>query len=393
MSVASPNDPLHGARVLFYVVSPLLGGAERQALHVARHLQGLGCEVHVWSCQDGEGAFREACRAEGFPWAVHRFRWPCRKSSLLRDGWRLRRALRRARPDVILPYTAWPNVGCGLVWRGSGARACLWGQRNVHGLSGHMLERIAFRQVSTVIANAVHELEYLRDLLGPTPATLHVVPNGSRLDVAQRTRADWRADLAIPAEAVVVTMLAHRRTVKNHTLLLQAWRHVVARTGPETSLPVLLLAGAPGDADPQVQQGLADLGPSARARLLGPVSDVAGLLAASDIGVLTSLHEGLPNALIEYMAAGLPVVASDIPGNREVLGHDPRQPLFPSGDPVALATRLQAFMDDPATRQDVGTRNRDRAARQFSVDAMCTATTAILRDALASSPRRRRPVS
>ncbi|OPZ04347.1 MAG: putative glycosyltransferase EpsD [candidate division BRC1 bacterium ADurb.BinA364] len=114
-----------------------------------------------------------------------------------------------------------------------------------------------------------------------------------------------------------------------------------------------------------------------------------GLLGASDLGVLCSKSEGLPNAILEYMANGLPVVASDLPGNREALGDDPLQILPASGDADSLAERMLSFLQSPRLSRDVGERNRLRAEQEFSLKSMCEKSVAILNDLLAQSERRR----
>lgn len=372
------GSDLRGRRVLFVFCALELGGAERQGLLLARYLREQGCDVTVWATHPGPGLVAQRCRELGIPWAVHRFHWPCRKSSLLRDGWRMVRALRRERPDVILSYTTWPNVGCGLTWRWSPAKICVWGQRNVNDLRGDAVERLAYRRVSAVVCNAEHEVDYLHNTLGETPAPVSVVHNGVDLAPAGKTRAKWRAELGIDPNTTVVTMIANFRPQKDHATLLRAWQKVVAPTSERRRSRRLLLAGAPQHSFGSVRRLAGELGLHDTVTFLGQVRDVSGLLAASDVGVLTSTHEGLPNAVIEYMAAGLPVAATDLPGNRETLGMDPEQPFCEPGDTDSVAARLQLLLSNSDLMRKLGERNRRRAAEVFSVDAMCEAAAGIL---------------
>jgi glycosyltransferase involved in cell wall biosynthesis len=144
------------------------------------------------------------------------------------------------------------------------------------------------------------------------------------------------------------------------------------------------LAGARQESYESVHGLARDLGLLDTVHFLGQVEDVSGLLAASDIGVLASKHEGFPNVLIEYMASGLPVVATDLPGSREALGQHVMQPLCDLGDSDSLATGLMSLLRDPSARRDVGARNRQRATERFSVDRMCKATTGIMSALLAT---------
>jgi len=176
----------------------------------------------------------------------------------------------------------------------------------------------------------------------------------------------------------VATMVANFRFQKDHPTLLHAWCKVLATfpEGPKRSR--LLLAGAPQQSYENVHQLASTLGLLDSVSFFGQVRDVSGLLAASDIGVLTSTHEGLSNAIIEYMGSGLPVVATDLPGNREVLGDDPQQPFCKPDDPDSLADRLESLLHNRELRQKLGTRNRKRASEEFSMDEMCEKTVRII---------------
>jgi len=372
---------LAGKRFLFVFCSLGLGGAERQGMLLARYLNSLGCDVRVWG-NDGPGLIAEQCEEVGIPWAIHRFRWPCRKSSLVRDGFRMVRALRQERPNVILTYTKWANVSCGLTWRLSPAEVCIWGQRDIHWLRGDAVERFAYRGVSAVICNAEHEVDYLRQTLGETPVPVSVVHNGINLAACTKTRAEWRAELGIEKDITVATMVANFRPEKDHLTLLHAWRKLLATISEGQTRPYLLLAGAPLESQKSVQIVASTLGLLDTVKFLGQVRDISGLLDASDIGVLTSTHEGLSNAIIEYMASGLPVVATDLPGNHEALGDDPQQPFCEAGNPDSLVAGLQPLLNFPNLRKKLGTRNRQRASAEFSIDAMCEKTVAIIVDLL-----------
>ena len=163
-----------GKRILFVFCSLNFGGAERQGMHLARYLNQRDADVQVLSTLHGHGAVADMCETAGIPWATCRSLWPCRKSSLLRDGLRLLHVLRHIQPDVILAYTHSPNVGCGLVWRWSKAKAFIWGQRNVNQERGDAVERLAWRHASTVIGNANHMLDYFNQKLGPTSAIRYI---------------------------------------------------------------------------------------------------------------------------------------------------------------------------------------------------------------------------
>jgi glycosyltransferase involved in cell wall biosynthesis len=371
-----------GKRFLFVFCSLNFGGAERQGLHLALYLKRCGANVQVLSTLAGHGPVADMCESTGIPWSTCRFLWPCRKSSLLRNGLRLLHVLRYIQPDVIIAYTHSPNVGCGLVWRWSKAKIFIWGQRNVWQVRGDSVERFAWRHASAVIGNAHHMLDYLGKKLGPTQAPIHIIHNGVKLPPALRTRFEWRAGLGIAEDATVATMVANFRSQKDHQTLLHSWKRIIDTCKPDEAIPHLLVAGAAQDTYDNVRKLASQLKLLGSINFLVPVADVTGLLAASDIGVLTSHHEGLSNSVIEYMAAGLPVVATDLPGNQEALGDDLYQPLVRCGDPVDLADKLLSLIKDPKCRRTIGERNRKRAESEFSVQAMCEQTVTIINDLL-----------
>ena len=379
------RSALAGKRCLFALCGFELGGAERQALHLARHLQAEGCSVKVWGHHhrwSGAELVIEHCEAAGIPWAEHRFRWPSRKTDFLRDGSQWLRGLWREKPEIVLSYTPWPSVACGLFWRLSPAKAFIWGQRDTGDLRGDAVERFACRSASAVVCNAAHEVDYLRRALGEIPGPVSVIHNGIELPPAENSRREWRISLGIDRETPVATMLANFRPQKDHGALLHAWKRLLDSRQDAKRPPRLLLAGAPQDSHMPAHRLAADLGLLDTVTFLDQVRDITGLLAATDVGVLISSHEGLPNAVLEYMAAGLPVVATDLPGNREALGDDPGQPLCAIGDEETLAAVLATLIDGPSLRERLGSRNRERAAAEFSIDSMCVKSVRLIANLL-----------
>ena len=349
-----------------------MGGAERQALHLARYLKSRGHDVVMWSCilRDESGPVQQECARSGIPTASHRFLWPCRKSSLLRDSWRLLRALRQEKPEVILSYCTSPNVGMGLVWKFSTAKACFWGQRDIHSLHGDRMERLAYRRVSGVICNATHEIEYLRQMLGEGKTPIRVIHNGLVPATPELNRDAWREKLKVESDAILAIMLAHFRPEKDHTTLLLAWQQVQQKRQGQIPKAYLILAGAPQTTFSEMQSQIETLGLQDTVRLAGQVQDVTGLLEASDISLLISHHEGLSNSVLESMASALPMLASDLSANREALGEENNECFCPPGDNNVLATKLLRLIEDEQLRKDWGGRNQQRAKEHFSIEAL-----------------------
>lgn len=360
-----------------------LGGAERQGLLLARHLkEHQAAEVQVWGLGSGGGAVADQCEAWGIPWRALPLHWGLRRRlpHLLRFWWRLR----SAQPQLLLSYTKVPNLAAALLWRWCGVRLCVWNQADAGLLlPPTWLHRWAISQVDQFIANAEGGRQYLLETFGLVPSRVCLIRNGVSLAPAVDDRSTWRQRLSVSADAVVVVMVANLSRYKDHATLLRAWQLVVSRMG---RADLLVLAGRFDDQAESLQQQAEQLGIVAQLRFLGAVTDVAGLLAAADLCVHSSPSEGVPNAVLEAMASGLPVIGSDIPGLREAVGEEGFSLLAPAGDAEAMAALLQRLMQDSAERQRQGALMRQRAEQQFGLERMCCETVDYLQAALDGTP-------
>ena len=201
-----------------------------------------------------------------------------------------------------------------------------------------------------------------------TRAQSRVILNG--VDVARLTshaleRWDARAALGLPQDARVIGTAARFDEVKRLDLLLRALAALPSAT--------LVLIGDGPEAG-ALRALAARLGVAARVRFAGAVVDAARLFRAFDVFAAPSRKEGLPLAVVEAMALGLPVVASDIPAHREALG--PSAPLV-EGTESALAARLDEVLGHEGLRTQLGAQNRTRARSELDARAMVTALEAL----------------
>lgn len=175
-----------------------------------------------------------------------------------------------------------------------------------------------------------------------------------------------RSKLGVPEGAVVVGCVAQLLPVKGHPTLLEA----LART-PSIRL---WLAGRELDADyaAGLRRQIAELGLGDRVALLGEVREVPALLAELDAFVLPTLNEwrmeGCPVALLEAMSSGLPCVATDIPGSRDVVEADVSGILVPAKDGAALGAALARLASDPALRRTMGEAARARVVGKYAIE-------------------------
>jgi glycosyltransferase involved in cell wall biosynthesis len=400
--ISASNEPLAAPalrsvltrrRIVFLLCNFDLGGAERQAILFARYLQqSLGARPQVWGFANN---LEDASQRRAWKLALqYRVKtrsvphsWGVRSPSRLFRLTRFSALLRAARPDLLLPYTTLPNVVCGLTWRAGGVQSCIWNQRD-EGLGWPIPWcRRAAVQTPAFIANTARGRQFLLEEGAVDPSLVHVIPNALDPMPARDNRTTWRCRLGLADKQIVAVSVANLQSNKDHTTLLKAWRIMLDAVEPDAAgdPPVLLLAGYHGGTFPAIRALADELHLSQAVHFLGPIEDVTGLYAAADLGILSSRSEGLPNAVLEAMAAGLPVAGTDIPGIREALGIDgghAAPTLSPAGDAAVMGRRLTQLVKDKTLREELGAQNRRRVDTVFAPGVVFPVMARVLANAL-----------
>lgn len=317
-------------RILHAISEMGTGGAESLVVELVRRGAEVGWESAVAS---GGGRRADELIAAGVP----HFASPVPRRSV-RGVLRARSAAVRAvaafRPDIVVAH----NVSASLVTRiarpGVPVLTVFHGvaesdYRNAARVLRHTSDHVV--AVAEVIANRLTDA-------GLRGVELTVIRNAVTT-LPDPGRAAARQQLDIPAGVPVALCLARMVPQKRHDVLLDAWAQLA---GDE----ILLLAGdGPQRRDLEAKaQPLGD-----RVRFLGSRSDVSVLLAAADVTVLTSDWEGLPISVLESLAAGRPVIATDVDGVRETLAPGGGRLVAP-GDAAAVAAGLREMLHDDASR-------------------------------------------
>jgi glycosyltransferase involved in cell wall biosynthesis len=211
-------------------------------------------------------------------------------------------------------------------------------------------ERMSFRLAHRVIANCqVVQNMLTREGVNPQRIIQHY--NGLDLDRMKVPSGTSRSEalhrFGLPADRRLITIIANlRNPVKDHPMLLRAAARVRA-VAPDAAF---VIAGE-GELMPSLRELAVELEIADDVHFIGRCDDVAMLLHASNVGVLSSKAEGFANAILEYMAAGLPVVATDVGGVREAIVEDETGFIVPSGDDQQMAERIiQVLADDEQAR-------------------------------------------
>ena len=381
---------LRGTRVLFVVSWADLGGAERNALALAERLRSdHGAEVEAFALTTREGSAQRVFTERGIPWQGSDLQWYGSRVEKARVLSRLTRRLRRRRPDVLMPYCTAPNVLCGLVWRWTGALVCVWNQRDVNPSRrfGAAVIRRSLDRTPLALANSSAARDFLVTDWGARAERVRVALDRVEPVSALEDRASWRSRLGIGTDVVAACMAAHLHEYKDHATLLRAWRLVLDRNRGG-SRPVLLLAGRPAGTEAALKALAYDLELGDAVRFLGEVRDMGGLIQASDLGVLSSRRESRPRSVLEYMAAGLPVAATDIPAVRELVGDEGRRFLAAPGDAEALADILLQLVVNAELRSAAGAANERLARDTLTSSGGSAEAAALVAEALERAKRR-----
>jgi glycosyltransferase involved in cell wall biosynthesis len=370
---------LSGKRIIFVLGNLDLGGAERQALILAKHLsEQEQAHVEVWGFNHS-GPIATICEQSGLAWRVVPSPLAGGHLGRLIRLARFARHLRRAQPDILLPYTLIPNVVCGLVWKWTGARSCVWNQRD-EGIArlSPRFERWATERIPQFISNSRQGARFLENELKVHPAKVRVIANGVECSAPEMNRLKWRDALQLEAGCFVACMVANLHKHKDHTTLLMAWRKVVTTLAASGRSAVLLLAGRYDDSYEELIALSYKLEINHQVRFLGHVSDIPGLLSAVEIGVFSSRSEGCPNGVLESMCAGLAVAGTDTEGLRETVGPAGIPFLAPPGDAEALAEIILKLAYDPTLCSNLGAENQNRIRDRYNSTRMCEETVSLL---------------
>lgn len=366
-------------RIAQFINNFHLGGTEGQALALAQGLLGA-FDVHLAALKL-EGAHLPAAKALGFlPKA-----FPLAESFVSpRTPWQVARLacwLRARGIDLVHAHDFYTSLLAVPAARMAGIRVVLSRLDLLHWQSrGQKLAlRAASRAADHLIANAeAIERQILREERFPRDR-ISVIHNGIDLErFDARARAAPEAPLPSADGAVVIAHVANmNHAVKAQELLIEVFSWLAPRH-PEARL--WLIGDGPRRAI--LERLSADLGLTREIAFLGRRSDVPAILRRCQIGVLASRAEGLSNAIIESMAAGLPMVVTDAGGNAELVANEERGFVVPVDSRLLFAARLEALIGAPELRAAMGRRARQFVERELGIGRLVARHAAVYRQVL-----------
>jgi glycosyltransferase involved in cell wall biosynthesis len=354
--------------VLFVITDLQVGGSERQLASLASALVQTGMKAVVYSFVDGPVRATlqqngiEVVLAPGRGNAVTKYNVPVTALHLF---W----FMLRRRPRIVhfflptaylvgAPMAVLAAVPCRVMSR----RSLNTYQRNA---LARGVERCWHYLMHAVLGNSQVVVDQLK-AEGIAPSRLGLIYNGidDSIFSGAGMRADARAALGLAPDTLVMCIVANLIPYKGHRDLLDALAVAAPHLPPHWHM---LMVGRDDGIGAALHQQAQQLGLCDNISFLGVRHDIPALLSASDIGILCSHQEGFANAILEGMAAGLPMVVTQVGGNTEAVIDGETGLVVPPRDGKTLAAAIVRLASDASLRACFGAAGRERVAAQFSV--------------------------
>jgi len=299
----------------------------------------------------------------------------------LRD---LAAAIRHRRPDIVHCWLTGASFWGRLAALRAGVRRIVVAFR-----AAEVEQALALRTLEWLTKQRVCHLANSRGCANSVAKTLRlpperfrVIPNG--IDIRRFSPRDDRdqllRELGLSNDHKLVVSVGRLTAAKNYPMLLRIAQRSKGR------LPVRFLIVGHGERETELRAMANDLGVTDIVYFLGLRHDVARILKAADIFCFCSLREGFPNALLEAMATGLPIVTTCFAGADELIEDGANGRLIRMNDDAVGYDAIKAYLDDPSLAQRMANNARRTAGERFSMERMVNSTTALYAELLRQIP-------
>ncbi|MHB1034957.1 MAG: glycosyltransferase [Pirellulales bacterium] len=350
-------------RILHIIPTLDRSGAEKQLVLLARGLPREEFDVHVCALTRG-GPLLTDLAAGGIPATVIGKPWKIDPVAF----WRLRRHIAELRPDLVHTWLFAGNAYGRAAALSAGVRCLVAGERCVdswkvwHELA---IDRFLARRTAAIVVNSSGVQDfYARH--GLPAEKLVLIPNGvSPVGPSDLSRGQFLAELGLPSNARLVGAIGRlwlQKRVKD-----AIWAADLLKVIRDD---VHLLIAGDGPHRKRLERFRDQCEVPEKVHFLGHRDDVPRWLPLLDAVWLASSYEGMPNVIMEAMAAGVPVVATDIPGNRDLVAPGETGFLVPVGDRAGFARHTNNLLNDADLAKRLGEAGRRRMLQEFSVEKM-----------------------
>ncbi|MFH1787846.1 MAG: glycosyltransferase [Candidatus Altiarchaeota archaeon] len=346
--------------VLEFTTTLEVGGTERMLSYLVRGLDKEKFNVSV-ACLTHGGLLADELSADGFDVTALKMRGKLDVAVI----WRLYRLIREKRVDILHTYLFHANLIGRIVGKLAGVPVIISSER-IMGLEGRyrlLLNRFTAPLTSALSCNSEAVKKFMTDEVGLPGDKITVIHNGVDLDKfgVGADRKSIRRKLGLKNGDVACMTVARLDRQKGVEHLIDA-----AAMTPGAKF---LIAGE-GPLKEKLEELAKAKGLGKSVTFLGLRRDIPELLKASDVFILPSLWEGFPNVVLEAMAAGLPVIATDTSGTPEAVVQGETGLLVSPANANALSDALKSMISNPERMREMGRKGRARAERFFSLDEM-----------------------
>ncbi|MEO6655399.1 MAG: glycosyltransferase [Pyrinomonadaceae bacterium] len=367
-------------RILQFIGSFHQGGSELQAVSLTRLLQNEGSFEIYCATLNNDGILRAEMEEIGLPEIPEFLLTSFFNANFVRQVRRCAKHLRDNKIDLVHTHDFYTNVfGMAAATLG-GVPVRVASKRETGAMrsSGQeFVEKLAFRRADSIVVNssAVHDRLTRRGISAEKICTIYNGLDLERFAAIDRDRVAVCQYFGLPADEDirVVTLVANlRHVVKNVPMLLRTAKRVL-QSHPKTHF---VIAGE-GELEPQLKDLTASLGIADNVHFIGRCLDIPALLSVSYACVLTSTAEGFSNSILEYMATGKPVIATNVGGAKEAIADSKTGYLVASDDDAAMAARLIELLDDTEKASRFGIDGKRLVRERFSQTAQLDGTIAL----------------
>jgi glycosyltransferase involved in cell wall biosynthesis len=365
-------------RVLQFISSFNLGGSESQAVALTRRLKNDGT-VNVFAATlSNDGLLRNDMAGIGLPEIPEFPLTSFYNANFARQVHRCAKYLRDNQIDLVHTHDFYTNVFGMAAATLAGVPAWVASKRETGGVrtgAQKLVERIAFGRAKAIVANC----EAVRESLigsGVKALKIHTIYNGldlSRFSRSARDRTVVCLESGLPTDENIrfVTMVANlRHKVKNVPMLLRTAKCLI-----ESEPTAHIVIAGEGELEPDLREMARDFGVAQNVHFIGRCVDIPALLSVSYACVLTSAAEGFSNSILEYMAAGKPVVATNVGGAAEAIVENETGYLVESNDDKTMSNYLVKLLGDVHKAKEMGETARRTVESKFSSDIQLSKTT------------------
>ncbi len=366
--------------ILILVTQMEPAGAQKVAISQARYFHNKGYKVTLCFFYDKGNYFRELELSE--PYRLINLKAKNPNSKLIVNFFNFFRALGRLfsilkneKITIIETISHYSNIiGIPLAWlckvpiRISSQRSMLVNYPFYVKIFDYLINNFGFSTKMIAVSDEVRlfciNVEKIR------PERVIVIKNGVEIPKKNydlQNKTDFQITQKLPISTKIILTVGRLTEIKGHTFLIKAAEKII-NTNPE----VIFLIVGEGYLFSDLQKEINSRNMEEKVKLCGLIKDIRNLYEIADIFVLPSLSEGMSNSLLEAMSHGIPVIASNVGGNLELISHNETGILIPPGSEDELAKALKILIKEDNLAKTLGKNARDFVEKNYSLTKMCS---------------------